>query len=77
MLLRLPVVMRETGLSRSSIYAAIKDGAFPRPVRIGKRAVAWRFDEIEAWKAARQPTPAPFGGDAGRGARRDAPPRSR
>lgn len=56
MLLRLPAVMRETGLSRSSIYAAIKEGRFPRPVRIGKRAVAWRAEEIAAWRDTRPPT---------------------
>ena len=28
------------GLSRSTIYAAMEAGEFPRPVRIGRRAVA-------------------------------------
>lgn len=56
MLLRLPAVMRETGLSRSSIYAAIKEGTFPAPVRIGKRAVAWRVADIVSWQAARPAT---------------------
>lgn len=51
MLMRLPDVMRETALCRSSIYAAISEGRFPAPVRIGKRAVAWRQEEIDAWKA--------------------------
>jgi len=51
MLLRLPRVMQETALGRSSIYAAISEGRFPPPVRIGRRAVAWRKEDIEAWKA--------------------------
>jgi len=51
MLMRLPDVMRETALCRSSIYAAISEGRFPSPVRIGRRAVAWRKEDIEAWKA--------------------------
>ncbi|WP_349257208.1 helix-turn-helix transcriptional regulator [Vitreimonas sp.] len=51
MLLRLPKVMQETALCRSSIYAAISEGRFPPPVRIGRRAVAWRLKDIEAWKA--------------------------
>ena len=37
------------GLSRSQIYVAMNEGTFPRPVRIGKRTVAWRSDEIAAW----------------------------
>jgi prophage regulatory protein len=40
-------------LSRSSIYAAVKAGTFPAPVRIGARAVAWRVSEIEQWLEAR------------------------
>lgn len=51
MLLRLPQVMKETALCRSSIYAAISEGRFPPPVRIGRRAVAWRQEDIEVWKA--------------------------
>jgi prophage regulatory protein len=51
MLLKLTAVMRETALSRSSIYNAIQEGRFPRPVKIGKRAVAWRAEDIAAWRA--------------------------
>lgn len=40
-------------LSRSTIYAAVKAGTFPAPVRIGARAVAWRVSEIEQWLEAR------------------------
>ena len=48
-LLRLPVVRARTGLSRSSIYARVAAGTFPRPVAIGPRAVAWPSDAIDAW----------------------------
>ncbi len=40
-------------LSRSTIYAAVKAGTFPAPVRIGARAVAWRVSEVEQWLEAR------------------------
>jgi prophage regulatory protein len=49
--LRRPAVEAATGLSRSSIYAMMDTGDFPRPVRIGKRAVAWPQSAIEAWLA--------------------------
>ena len=51
--LRRPAVEAATGLSRSSIYAMMETGDFPRPVRIGKRAVAWPQSAIEAWLANR------------------------
>lgn len=48
-LLRRPEVEKAVGLSRSAIYAAMDRGDFPRPVRIGLRAVAWPLNEIEQW----------------------------
>lgn len=53
MLIKLPEVIQETALSRSSIYAAMKLGLFPAPVKIGRRAVAWRAEEIEQWRISR------------------------
>ena len=51
--MRRDAVERATGLSRSSLYAMMDAGEFPRPVRIGKRAVAWPQSSIEAWLAQR------------------------
>lgn len=42
-----------TGLSTSSIYAGIKAGTFPRPIPIGRNAVAWISVEIDDWIAQR------------------------
>ena len=53
MFLRIQAVVRVTGLSRSTLYRLIADEAFPRPVRLGPRAVAWRRSDIEAWGKAR------------------------
>jgi predicted DNA-binding transcriptional regulator AlpA len=38
-ILRRPQVEQRTGLSRSTLYQYIKDGDFPRPVRLGLRGV--------------------------------------
>jgi prophage regulatory protein len=51
--LRRPAVEAITGLSRSTIYSLMQTGSFPRPARIGDRAVAWPEAEIEAWIAER------------------------
>lgn len=48
-LLRLHQVQVATGLPRSSIYALIKQGAFPRPVPIGARTVAWSSLAVQQW----------------------------
>ena len=51
--LRMPTVMRITGLGRSTIYRLIADRKFPSPVRIGPRAVAWRHTDLDQWSDAR------------------------
>jgi prophage regulatory protein len=52
-LVRLPAVKAKTGLARTQIYAGIASGTFPKPVKLGKRAVAWLQAEIDAWIADR------------------------
>lgn len=52
-LLRLPAVIQRVGYKKPTIYAKIKDGTFPKPVKLGERAVAWQESEIEVWIQAR------------------------
>ncbi len=53
-ILRRPDVERLTGLSRSTIYSMLKEGTFPRPVRLGKRAVGWHESDLDIWFSTRQ-----------------------
>ena len=48
---RLPEVMNTTGLSRSSIYLRVSTDEFPKPVKIGRRAIGWPEESIIAWQA--------------------------
>ena len=48
-ILRRPDVEQLTGLSRSTIYAMMSDGTFPKPVRLSRRAVGWREADVAAW----------------------------
>ncbi len=52
-ILRRKQVEKQTGLSRSTIYLRIQNGTFPRPIKLGARAVGWLENEIEAWLTAR------------------------
>ena len=54
-LLRLPAVLRTTGLGRSTLYRLISEGAFPPPVKLAKRASAWRQPEVQRWVNACAP----------------------
>lgn len=51
--LRMPSVMRMTGLARSTIYRLVADHQFPSPVRLGPRAVGWRRADIDRWSVDR------------------------
>ena len=51
--LRLPEVKAVTGLSKTSLYALIREKSFPAPVRLGPRAVAWVRSEIRQWAVER------------------------
>ena len=46
-LLRRKEVERICGLSRSSIYAMMKQGTFPMNLKIGLRSVAWLESDIQ------------------------------
>lgn len=48
-ILRYPEVQAVTGLSRKSIERRLRAGTFPKPVKLGARAVGFRSDEVEAW----------------------------
>ena len=48
---RLPEVIALTGLSRSSIYARVSSNEFPKPIKIGRRAVGWSEQSLIAWQA--------------------------
>lgn len=53
-ILRMPAVKAETGhRSHASIYNAIRDGLFTKPVQIGQRSVGWPDVEVRAICAAR------------------------
>ena len=52
-LIRRKEVERLTALSRSRIYALMKQGAFPKPVNLGVMSVAWVEAEVQQWIAAR------------------------
>lgn len=46
-------VQAESGYARSTVYLRISQGLFPKPVRLGPRAVGWPAREIAALNEAR------------------------
>lgn len=62
-LIRLAQFCADSGLTQSTVYEMIAEGTFPKPIKIGPRAVAWPRAWIDAWmnwraEESRQPSPA-------------------
>jgi prophage regulatory protein len=53
---RLPTVLAATGLGRSTVYRLIAAGSFPAPVRLGPRALGWRWSDLDQWTRSRPGT---------------------
>ena len=51
--LRRPAVLELTGLSTTTIYDLMKEGKFPRPIKLTGRAVGWPESRIADWLATR------------------------
>jgi len=51
--LRLRDVMARTRLARSTVYALVSAGKFPRQVSVGARSVVWVEAEVQDWMQGR------------------------
>jgi len=52
-LLRLPDVLKRTGMGRTMLYNLVKRGTFPASIKLSRRCVAWPSDAVERWVRAR------------------------
>ena len=48
-ILRMPDVIKNTGLAISTIYKMISDKSFPKPISLGAKAVGWLESDIQKW----------------------------
>jgi prophage regulatory protein len=48
-ILRRKQVQARTGLPRATLYQQISEGAFPRPIKLTRRAVGWVEADVEKW----------------------------
>lgn len=46
--LRLPQVLKVFPISKSSWWAGVKAGQYPKPVKLGPKTTAWRVEDIRA-----------------------------
>ena len=52
-ILRIEATASKSGLSVPTIRRKLREGTFPKPIKLGKRAVGWRSDVIDEWLKSR------------------------
>jgi prophage regulatory protein len=52
--IRTEQVMQITGLGRTTIFRAVKEGRFPKPLKLGERAIGWLESDVRAWLESRR-----------------------
>jgi prophage regulatory protein len=50
---RLPHLKAKLSISGSHIWALVKAGKFPKPIKLSENCTAWNAAEVEAWAAER------------------------
>lgn len=45
--------MEDKSMSKSTVYRAIENDGFPKPIKLSGRSVGWFLDEVEDWFANR------------------------
>ncbi len=53
--IRLPAVLKVFPVSKSTWWAGVKDGRFPKPVKLGQKITAWRVQDIRALIESKTP----------------------
>jgi prophage regulatory protein len=50
--MRLDEVLHTTGIGRNTVYRRMREGTFPKQVKLGPNSVAWRQSDIATWMAS-------------------------
>ncbi len=63
-ILKMPEVIRLTGLARSTIYKLISENRFPKQIKLTSFSSGWLQSEVEAWITDRVAASRDMGGAA-------------
>lgn len=46
--IRLPQVLKVFPVSKSTWWAGVKEGRYPKPIKLGPKMTAWKVEDIQA-----------------------------
>jgi len=47
--LRIPDVIKKTGLAKSTVWLWLKEGKLPKSIKLSSRIPVWEEEKIEQW----------------------------
>jgi len=50
-------VSAHVGIGVSTVWKFVRQGEFPRPIKIGQNITRWRLSEVKAWMEQSFPAP--------------------
>lgn len=53
-ILRLDELLKVLRISRSSVYAWVRENKFPKPIKLGARAIGWTESAVQEWIKQRE-----------------------
>ena len=45
---RLPVILKVLSIGKTTWWCGVRDGTFPKPIKMGKRTARWNVKDIRA-----------------------------
>lgn len=53
---RKPRVLNAIGMGNTWLYESVSRGKFPKPVKLGERAIGWRKSDVIGWLDSLEPS---------------------
>ncbi len=52
--LRVSVLAPRLGISKNQIWRLVRQGKFPRPIKLSDKVTVWKADDVLAWLDSKQ-----------------------
>jgi len=52
--LRVSTLAPRLGVSKNTIWRLVREGKFPRPIKITQKISVWKADDVLAWLASKE-----------------------
>jgi prophage regulatory protein len=54
--LRVSTLAPRLGISKNQIWRLVREGKFPKPIKLSEKVTVWKADDVLAWLDSKQAT---------------------